>query len=219
MFLEINGLLNSSEIARMRDLASTLTFVDGRASNPSSTVKQNLQADHKSPQFAESSNVVMGALMRSPQFQGFTLPQRIAPPMLTKYEPGMRYGAHADSAFLPAPGAPLRSDISATIFIADPASYDGGELAVQLGTRTETFKGEPGYAIIYPSTTLHEVKPVTRGARLCAITFIQSQVQDAWQRYLLYELTDSTAGENIRPENRARLEVVMNNLWRMWSSN
>lgn len=218
MFLEIKDLLNPAEVQRLRDIAAAMPFVDGRASNPTSTVKQNLQADPKNPQFAESSNIVMGALMRSGPFQAFTFPQRIAPPMLTRYEPGMRYGAHADSAFLPAPGAPMRSDISVTVFLNEPSSYEGGELAVQLGTRDSLFKGPPGYAIVYPSTTLHEVRPVTRGARLCAITFMQSQIADTWQRYLLYELNDSLSRETIDPANRARFEVVCNNLWRMWSS-
>jgi PKHD-type hydroxylase len=218
MFLEIKDLLNPAEVQRLRDIAGAMNFVDGRASNPTSTVKQNLQADQKNPLFAESSNIVMGALMRSPAFQNFTFPQRIAPPMLTRYEPGMRYGAHADSAFLPAPGAPMRSDISVTVFINDPASYQGGELAVQLGTRESLFKGPPGYAIVYPSTTLHEVKPVTQGQRLCAITFMQSQIADTWQRFLLYELNDSISGADLSPEARARFDVVTNNLWRMWSS-
>jgi PKHD-type hydroxylase len=149
----------------------------------------------------------------------FTMPRRIAPPLLSRYEPGMRYGAHADSAILQIPNARIRSDLSCTIFIAPPSTYEGGELAIVSGTRTLNFKGEPGEAIVYPSTTMHEVRPVRAGQRLVAITFIESLVADQHQRDLLYELNEVAAleGLTMKWENRVRLDVVRQNLMRMWA--
>lgn len=222
MFLEIKGLLDRGEVDRLTEIASRLTFIDGRASNPHNQAKQNLQADIQSPLHAESSNIVMAGFYRSRPFLDFAFPRRTAPPMLARYEPGMKYGVHSDSAFMPIPGfpEPLRSDISATVFISAPATYEGGELAIHLGDRAFATKGEPGDAIVYPSTTLHEVRPVRSGVRLVAITFIQSLIADETRRNLLYELNEVAAleGLNMSWENRTRLEAVRNNLTRLWSS-
>ena len=132
----------------------------------------------------------------------------------------MHYGAHTDSAFLPVGQQPLRSDISCTIFLNEPDSYDGGELTIHQGTKQSHVKGAPGSAVFYPSTTQHEVRPVTRGERLVTITFIQSQIADERLRYLLYELNEVAAleGYNISPENRTRLEFVRQSLHRIWAS-
>lgn len=115
---------------------------------------------------------------------------------------------------------PLRSDVSCTIFISDPQTYDGGALTIHLGSKPVEIKGAAGSAVIYPSTTLHEVAPVTRGERLVAITFIESMISDERKRNLLYTLNEVSAleGFNISPENRMRLEHVRNCLNRMWSS-
>src|SRR5206468_4474958 len=118
----------------------------------------------------------------------FVFPAQIAPPLLTRYRPGMRYGAHADAAYLPLPGGTLRSDISCTIFLNEPESYEGGALHVRLGDADLRFKLHPGQAILYPSDTLHEVEPVTSGERLVAITFIQSRVPNPFERHMLVEL-------------------------------
>jgi PKHD-type hydroxylase len=130
----------------------------------------------------------------------------------------MRYGAHADAAYLPLPGGTLRSDISCTIFLNEPESYEGGALHVRLGDADLRFKLQPGQAILYPSDTLHEVEPVTKGERLVAITFIQSRVPDPFQRNLLFELNEIAAleGNNMSPENFSRLQLVQANLLRTW---
>jgi PKHD-type hydroxylase len=220
MILETQGLLDQGEIARLREIAGQIEFVDGRASNPDNITKVNLQADPKSPLYSESSNIVMAALVRSREFRDFAFPKRIAPPMLAKYHPGMKYGVHADSAFVAAPGQALRADVSATIFISDPRSYEGGELISYLGGRALRFKGEPGSIVVYPSTTLHEVAPVTSGERLVSITFIQSHIADEAKRTMLHELNEVTAleGLNMKWQNRVRLEAVSSNLMRHWSS-
>jgi PKHD-type hydroxylase len=219
MFLELNDFLNPAEVARLTALSRELKFVDGRLSNPANQAKVNLQADHADPKYAESVQIVAAAFTRSEPFRDFAFPKRMAPPLLCRYEPGMKYGAHADTAQIMVSGSVLQSDISATVWIADPASYEGGELVVHLGTQPCVFKGQPGSAIIYPSTMLHEVRPVRSGQRLVSITFIESYIADEHQRTQLYELNEVAALEGLKmsADNRARLETVKQNLQRMWS--
>lgn len=219
MILELKDFLNPAEVARLTAIAGELHFVNGRISNPTNLSKDNLQADPADPRAAESSRIVADAFARSEPFRDFAFPKRIAPPLLARYEPGMKYGAHADAAHLMVDGTRLQSDISATVFIADPASYQGGELVFHLGTRPIAAKGAPGEVIVYPSTMLHEVRPVRSGQRLVSITFIESLIPDEYQRTQLYELNEVAAleGLNMKWENRVRLETVRQNLQRMWS--
>jgi PKHD-type hydroxylase len=130
----------------------------------------------------------------------------------------MHYGAHADAAYLPLPGGVIRSDLSCTIFLNEPESYEGGALHIRLGDGDLRFKLKPGEAIVYPSDTFHEVEPVTSGERLVAITFIQSRVPDPFRRNLLFELNEVAAleGLNMAPENFSRLQLVQANLLRYW---
>ncbi|HRP12469.1 MAG TPA: Fe2+-dependent dioxygenase [Terricaulis sp.] len=219
MFLEVRGVLTPQETARLQAIAGQVAFVDGRISNPANETKQNLQADQQHPLAGEAAAAISAALLRCREFRDYAFPKIIAPPLLARYAPGMKYGAHYDAAFMPAGAAPLRSDISATVFLAPPESYDGGELAITQGTRTTSFKLNPGDAVFYPSTTLHEVVPVRAGQRLVAITFIQSLLRDPVQRETLYQLNEVAAqeGNKMRWENRMRLEGVRNNLLRAWA--
>ena len=220
MFLKIKNLLTGPECERLVALAGELKFVDGRVSNPANVSKQNLQADPADPKFAESVQIVAGGFARSREFGSFALPKRIAPPLLCRYEPGMKYGAHADAAIIQLQNVKLRSDLSCTVFIGDPASYEGGELAMVVGNQTLAFKGSPGEAIVYPSTLLHEVVPVKSGQRLVSITFIESLVPDVHERTQIYEINEIAAleGNKMTWESRVRLDVVRQNLMRMWSS-
>jgi PKHD-type hydroxylase len=162
---------------------------------------------------------VANALARSREFVSFAMPKRVAPPLLARYEPGMKYGPHADAAIIQLSRVALRSDLSCTVFIADPKSYAGGELALLVGNQTLAFKGAPGEAIVYPSTFLHEVVPVRSGQRLVSITFIESRIADLHQRLQVFELNEIAAleGNTMSPESRVRLDVVRQNLMRMWS--
>ncbi len=218
MFLELPDVLTAGELARLRELARNARFAEGRLSSPHSMVKNNLQIDHADPTYAESSKLMAGALQRNEAFRNFSYARIMAPPMLAKYTPGMNYGVHSDAAFLPLGARPLRSDLSCTIFIAAPESYEGGELAIQLGAKAITFKGEAGSAVVYPSHFLHEVKPVTSGERLVGLTFIESSIPDAAHRELLYHLDEVAAleGLNMSWDNRTRLQFVRNNLRRIW---
>lgn len=220
MFLQIEDVLTPEEVAELRAMAAKAQFVDGKITSPHSTVKDNLQIDHADAAYQASSKLLAAALQRSEPFRNFAFPALMAPPMLARYEPGMRYGAHSDSPVIQLGARSLRSDISCTVFIADPESYDGGELAVRLGSRNVEFKLPAGHAIVYPSTTLHEVKPVTRGQRLVGITFVESQIADSVYRELLYELDEVAAleGNNMSWENMTRLQYVRANLRRIWSA-
>ena len=220
MLLKIRNLLVPAEIARLSALAREIRFVDGRASNPANTSKDNLQADLGDPRYVESVQIVSGAIGRSREFMDFAMPKHIAPPLLCRYEPGMKYGGHADAALIQLGNARLRSDLSCTVFVNDPSTYEGGELSIEIGNLAIPIKGAAGEAIIYPSTTLHEVVPVRSGQRLVSITFIESYIADEHQRTQVYELNEIAAleGTSMRWESRVRLDVVRQNLIRMWST-
>jgi PKHD-type hydroxylase len=223
MFLEQPDFLNAAEVAQLTELAGRIKFVDGRVSNPHNTSKANLQADVSDAGHAQASALVQAAFHRSRPFQDFAMPRKIAPPLLSRYEPGMKYGAHADVAFMSAldQGGVMhfRSDLSCTVFLGDPRSYEGGELVLHIGTRPIAIKGRPGEAFVYPSTLLHEVRPVTAGQRLCAITFIESLVPDETERNTLFELKDVLSLEGLKMDwvSRVRMDVAVQNLTRRWS--
>jgi PKHD-type hydroxylase len=219
MFLEIKDFLTSDEVARLRDLAARVQFVDGRISNPHNQSKNNLQASEADPHYAESSKIVAAAFARSAPFRDFAFPRHVAPPLLARYEVGMTYGAHADTSHMRFGNDVHRSDLSATVWLNPPASYDGGELVVHLGTRPVVIKGEAGSLIVYPSTQLHEVTPVRRGQRLVSITFIESLIPDEFLRTQIYELNEVAALEGLKMDwgNRVRLEAVRYNLMRLWT--
>src|SRR5690349_11395269 len=151
-------ILTPQEVAQCREIAASAPFLDGRISNPHNKAKQNEQL-HDQAAYQKSSELLRQALLRSPEFMEFAFPVALAPPMMTRYKPGMKYGAHADAAFIALPGATIRSDLSCTIFLNEPADYDGGELHVRLGDADLKFKLKPGEAIVYPSDSMHQVVP------------------------------------------------------------
>ena len=220
VFLKIKNLLSEAEVARLTALSRDLRFVQGRVSNPANVTKDNLQADASDPKYAESMQIVNAALARSREFVDFALPKHVAPPMLCRYEPGMKYGAHADAALIQIGSTRIRSDLSCTVFVSAPSTYEGGELSIEVGNMAIPIKAEAGEAIIYPSTTLHEVVPVRSGSRLVSITFIESYIADEHQRAQVYELNELAAleGASMKWESRVRLDVVRQNLMRMWST-
>lgn len=211
-------LLTPAEIAECRRIAANTQFVDGRATNPHNKAKNNQQL-HDPAASQASSQIMIQAFGRSEEFREFAFPAFVAPPLLTKYQPGMFYGAHADAAFINLGNAIIRSDLSCTIFLNEPDSYDGGALHIRLGDASIRFKLKPGEAIVYPSDTFHEVEAVTRGERLVAITFIQSKIADPFRRNLLFDLNEVAALEGLKmeQENFARLQLVQSQLLRYWS--
>jgi PKHD-type hydroxylase len=213
----ILDLLTAQEVDECRKIAAAAPFVHGRITNPHNAAKDNEQL-HEQEAYQRSSQLLTQAFGRSEEFAEFAFPVRIAPPLLTRYKPGMKYGAHADAAYIQMPGQAIRSDISCTIFLNEPESYEGGALHVRYGDADIRFKLKPGQAILYPSDTFHEVEPVTEGERLVAITFIQSRVPDPFRRYMLFELKELAALEGLKmdPENFSRLQLVQANLLRYW---
>lgn len=213
----IIDLLRSSELEECRRIAERASFVDGKITNPHAKAKNNEQL-HEPNAYQQSSQLLLAAFSRSREFVDFAFPVKIAPPLITRYKPGMHYGAHADTAFIQLPHGQIRSDVSCTIFLNDPTSYEGGALRIRLADADLRFKLKPGQAIVYPSDTLHEVEPVTQGDRLVAITFIQSRLPDAARRHLLYELNEVAAleGDKMAHDNFMRLQVVQQNLLRLW---
>jgi PKHD-type hydroxylase len=210
-------LLRPSEVQECREIAATTQFVEGRITNPHNLAKVNEQL-HDPTAYQRSAQLLLQAFQRSAEFRDFAFPARIAPPLITRYQPGMKYGHHADAAYIQLPDGALRSDLSCTIFLSDPKDYEGGSLHVRLGDSDLRFKLQPGEAIIYPSDTLHQVEPVTKGERLVAISFIQSRVPDPFQRNMLFELNEVAAleGRKMDRANFARLELVQQNLLRTW---
>ena len=216
MFKQLD-LLDQSQVNELKRIAASGKFVDGKISNPHSKIKNNLQL-HDHDGYNKWSKIMLDALMSNREFVDFAFPEKVAPPLITRYQPGMNYGLHADSAVIPLPDGPIRSDISCTIFLSDVNDSKGGALHVTQGEAGMRFKGLPGTAIVYPSYTLHEVEPVTEGERMVAITFIQSKIPDIMKRNLLYELNEVAAleGLNMRHENYTRLQAVQYNLMRQW---
>jgi PKHD-type hydroxylase len=219
MFLQIDNFLSPAEVQSVTTLARQTRFIDGRRSNPHNMTKYNMIAEPGDASGQQAAQLALTALQRSEAARDFVFPQRVAVPVLTRYDAGMTYGAHIDSAFLPLGQEPLRSDVSCTIFVSDPGTYQGGELVVHLGTEQIRIKGNAGHAVFYSSTSIHQVAPVTSGERLVLVTFIESQIPDPMLRHLLYSLNEVRALEGLKMDwrNRTQLEYVSSNLHRMWS--
>ena len=213
-------ILTDAEVKECREIAASAPFVDGRFTNPHNTAKQSEQL-HDQSASQKSAQLLHAALVRSEELLNFAFPVKIAPPLITRYKPAMKYGLHTDVAFMQIPTGGLRADLSCTIFLSEPESYEGGALHVRLGDGDLRFKLKPGEAILYPSDTLHEVEPVTKGDRLVAITFMQSRIQDPFRRNLLYNLNEVAAleGLTMKPENFTMLQLIQNQLLRYWGDN
>jgi PKHD-type hydroxylase len=219
MFLQIENLLTNAEVQTVADIARQARFIDGRRSNPHNVTKDSVIVDPADPLGQQASQIAATALQRSDEVREFVFPRRIALPSLVRYGVGMKYGPHTDAAYLSIAPEPLRSDVSCTIWLADPGSYQGGELIAHFGSELVRLKGKPGSAVFYPSTTIHQVMPVTSGERLVFITFIESMIPDQLQRDLLYALGEVRALEAAKMDwrNRTQLDYVIQNLQRLWS--
>lgn len=220
----IPGVLRDDELATLRALLATAPFRSGldTAGAMSARIKHNLQLDAASPAARQVFDVVLAALRRSATFVAAALPRATSEPRVNRHEPGMFYGPHVDHGLMGAPGGAgrLRSDVSATLFLSDPDRYEGGELVIVEPTGERMFKGAAGDLLLYPSTTIHRVAPVTRGTRDAVILWVESLVARADQRELLFQLDQAIAGLAARvpeaPELLA-LSAVYHNLLRQWA--
>lgn len=219
MFLQIENFLTPAEVQSVADIARQAKFIDGRRSNPHNQTKDSSISDPNDPLAQKASQIALAAFHRNEAARNFVFPKRLAVPSLVRYEAGMRYGAHIDAAYLPLGPQPLRSDVSCTIFISGPSDYQGGELIAHMGSEIVRVKGNAGAAVFYPSTTVHQVVPVSSGERLVIITFIESQIPDQLQRDMLHALNEVRALEALKMDwrNRTQLDYVLQNLQRMWS--
>lgn len=219
MIRVLPNVLAAAELQAVRELLPQVRFGDGRMTNPDTSVKQNLQAPQEDPANARIAQIARDALMRYPELRVYAQPRTMARTTVVRYEPGMTYGWHVDEALFPST-PPMRSDLSCTLFLSHPDEYDGGELTIQLGAQELSYKLEPGSAILYPSTTIHRVSPVTRGVRVAAITWLQSWVADISQRELLVQLEEAralVASGGDRQRLQVLLESLRTNLFRMWA--
>ncbi|THD58131.1 Fe2+-dependent dioxygenase [Phenylobacterium sp.] len=192
MLLHLPEVLSPADLAEVRAALGEAAWVDGRgtAGHLSAPVKHNAQLHWQDPSAVRLGTLVRMRLERNPMFVSAALPAQILPPLFNRYAGGGHYGPHVDGSIRPIDGTDrrLRTDLSLTVLLSDPADYDGGELVIEdlLGGRA--VKLPAGDAILYPADTIHEVTPVTRGERLAAFTWIQSLVRDHADRQSLFEL-------------------------------
>ncbi|MCY0966915.1 Fe2+-dependent dioxygenase [Parathalassolituus penaei] len=224
MLLPIESLLSAEEVQQCRQLLFASEWQDGAATagGLARTVKNNFQLDDNSDNARRLQDFVLHRLRQHPTFVSATLPEHIYPPKFNLYQNGGHYGQHVDSAVMTlASGQVLRTDVSATLFLCDPDDYDGGELQIETRYGMQSVKLPAGSLILYPSHSLHQVTPVTRGQRLCSFFWIQSLVRDSHNRELLFDLDQSIQSLTITHgnghEDVVRLSQIYHNLLRQWS--
>jgi PKHD-type hydroxylase len=225
MLLHLPNILTADEVQQAQALLADARWSDGRtgAGDQARQVKNNEQLDHDCAAAQAIRALVLRALDRSPLFFSAALPKRVFPPRLNRYGGDSNYyGNHIDGAvrYLPDSGQRVRTDVSCTVFLADPASYDGGELCIADTYGEQAIKLPAGHMVLYPGTSLHQVKPVTRGHRLACFFWIESMVRSDEQRRLLYELDMNLLALRQQHGDGAEttaLTGVYHNLLRMWA--
>jgi PKHD-type hydroxylase len=192
MIVCLGNVLSGAELRRLQTRLKTARFASGQrtAGWHARAVKRNRQTSGKdTPAVAEAAGAVLQALARNDVFQSAARPLRLSPVLFSRYEPGMEYGPHVDDALMRTPdGGRLRSDVSVTVFLSDPAAYEGGALVIEDSGGERPFKLGAGDAVVYSATSLHRVEPVRKGARLAAVLWAQSVVADASEREMLFDL-------------------------------
>jgi PKHD-type hydroxylase len=220
MLYHLQQVLAQEELKQLRDIAQRVSWEDGRktAGLIAAPFKRNKEAAWDSVEGKAASELTMKALRRHPQFFNAALPASVSPPMMNRYTAGMEYGDHCDAAILGG-SIPMRADLSATLFISDPADYDGGELVTDLIPAGHATKLAAGDLLLYPSTSVHHVAPVTRGERLAMIFWVQSMVRSGEQRALLFTLgqtLNELDAKLAKTPELTQLYTCYYNLVRMW---
>ena len=225
MLLQIPNVLTPQQVARFRSVLDRAEWVDGNVTSghQSARAKHNEQVAETNPVARELGEEVLVALAASPLFMSAALPKQVFPPLFNRYRPGMNFGSHVDNAIRAhAPtGVRIRTDLSATLFLAAPSEYDGGELLVEDAYGVQRVKLEAGALVLYPATSLHRVEPITRGTRVASFFWIQSLVREDAQRTVLFDLdmsivrlTQAHPGD----PSLVALTGVYHNLLRMWAT-
>lgn len=224
MLLQIPEVLSAEQAAQCRAKIEKTKWIDGRvtAGHQSARAKNNLQLAEDHPLAREMGELILAALERNPLFMSAALPLRVFPPLFNRYEGGHSFGNHVDNAIRQVTGTPhrIRTDLSATLFLTDPEDYDGGELVVEDTYGVHSVKLPAGNLILYPATSLHNVRPVTRGARISSFFWIQSMVRDDGERTILFDMDMAIQriAENA-PEHPSVIQLtgVYHNLLRRWA--
>jgi PKHD-type hydroxylase len=225
MLVCIPEVLDAAQIVSLRErLDRSNSWVDGRvtAGYQGAPVKFNHQIDERSETALACQRIVVAALERNPTFISSVLPNIVYPPMFNRYGDGMKFGAHVDGSVRihPHDGRKLRTDVSATLFLTNPDDYDGGELVIEDTFGRHSVKLPAGDMVIYPATSLHQVTPITRGARTSCFFWVQSLIRDDSQRALLYEMDGAIQRLNqTNADEVARRSLIgcYHNLVREWS--
>lgn len=212
---ELNDLYSQLNQANLQD-----NFVDGRttAGWHARLVKRNTQLRSNAPVLPELRSVVQSALKQNVLFQMAALPKTISPILFSRYEIGMEYGSHVDNAFM-GEETQMRSDLSLTLFLSQPETYEGGELIIESTQGEQAFKLDAGAMVLYPSSTLHRVEPVTQGVRLAAVTWGQSLVRGDSDREILFDLDTARQSIFVKHGKTAEFDLLSKsyaNLLRKW---
>ncbi|MDE2305371.1 MAG: Fe2+-dependent dioxygenase [Gammaproteobacteria bacterium] len=224
MLLQIPGALSAEQVAQCRRSLAEIDWIDGRATagHLSMSVKHNDQIREDHPVAARLGRLIQGALEQNPLFVSGALPAKIVPPIFNRYSVGQSYGPHIDGSIRSAnDGAGrIRTDVSATLFLCEPDEYDGGELLIEDTYGSHSVKWPAGHLVLYPASSVHQVRPVTRGTRIAAFFWIQSMVREDARRRMLFDLDQNI--QRLRrdvPEHGAALELtaLYHNLMREWA--
>lgn len=224
MLLRVPDVLTPEQVAQARQMLDTAEWVDGRvtAGYQSAKAKDNMQVPENHPVARQLGDLILAALGKNPLFVSAALPLRVFPPLFNRYQGGQSFGTHVDNAIRQITGTPhrIRTDLSATLFLAAPEEYDGGELAVEDTYGVHQIKLPAGHLVLYPATSLHHVRPVTRGARIASFFWIQSMIRDDGQRSLLFDLDlaiQRLSADHPEHPSAVQLTGVYHNLLRQWA--
>jgi PKHD-type hydroxylase len=225
MVLQIPDVLTAEQVAQARRMLQGADWIDGRvtAGHQSAKTKNNLQLPEDHPVARQLGDMILGALGRNALFVSAALPLRVFPPLFNCYQSGQSFGNHVDNAIrqVKGSGATIRTDLSATLFLADPDEYEGGELIVEDTFGVHSVKLPSGHMVLYPASSLHNVTPVTSGARLASFFWIQSMLRDDGERTLLFDLDTAIQRLTVDlPDHPAvvQLTAVYHNLLRRWAT-
>jgi PKHD-type hydroxylase len=224
MLITIPDVLSPAQLTEARNVLDAAEWVDGKvtAGYQSARAKDNQQIPEGHPAARQVGEMILKALGQNPLFLSAALPLQVFPPLFNRYSGGQSFGTHVDNAIRQVSGTPhrIRTDLSATLFFAPPEDYDGGELCVEDAYGLKNIKLLAGHMVLYPATSLHHVKPVTRGARLCSFFWIQSMVRDDGRRSILFDLdlAIQRLGRD-HPEHPSTVQLtgVYHNLLRQWA--
>jgi PKHD-type hydroxylase len=225
MLVCVEDILSRQEVSAVLTRLDGAAWDDGRttAGAQSAQTKRNQQIPLDSPVLPDLQTLVLQRLMSNPTWVSAALPLHVLPPMFNRYAEAETFGVHVDNAIRvnPQTGQRIRTDLSCTLFLNDPEDYDGGELVIEDNYGTQSIKLPAGHCVLYPSTSLHQVTPVTRGARTASFFWVQSMIRDGGQREILFDLDQSiqdlSATAGLNDPTAVRLTGIYHNLIRQWA--